>query len=112
MATPCHSIGFCPVCGDGLCGIRAYPTDDGSLYGLIICDECDAIWTEPDLSAKPYFPDAQDERSPIDAQPIWGATSHWADLRECALLGWLGAIDPILHCHGNQPGDDDPLESP
>jgi hypothetical protein len=112
MATPCHSIGFCPICGDGLCGIRIYQSDDNSTYGLVVCDECDAVWTEPNLSTKPFFPDTEDERSPIDGQPIWGATSHWADLRECALLGWLAAIDPILHCHGQQPSDDDPLDSP
>ena len=112
MSNPCHSIGFCPICGDGLCGIRIYQTDSDSTYGLIVCDECDAVWTEPDLSREPYYPDSEDARSPIDGQPIWSPSSNWADLRECALLGWLGAIDPVLHCHGEQPGDDDPLDSP
>jgi hypothetical protein len=112
MATPCHSIGTCPICGDGLCGIRIYATNDDSSYGLVVCDECDAVWTEPNLATKPYIPDSEDERSPVDGQPIWGATSHWADLHECALLGWLEAIDPKLHYHGHPPGDDDPLRSP
>jgi hypothetical protein len=112
MATPFHSIGVCPICGDGLCGIRTYESGHDSTYGLIVCDECDAIWTEPDLSAKPHFPDTEDERSPVDGQPIWGPTSHWADLNECARLGWLESIDPRLNHHGQQPGDDDPLHPP
>ncbi len=112
MANPYHSIGFCPICGDGLCGIRIYRTDSDSTYGLIVCDECDAVWTEPNLSRKPSYPDSEDPRSPIDGLPIWGPSSHWADLRECALLGWLAAIDPVLNGHGKQPDDDDPLDSP
>jgi len=105
MATPCHSIGLCPICGDGLCGIRIYQSDRDSTYGLIVCDECDAVWTEPDLSRKPYFPDSEDARSPMDGQPIWSPSSHWADLKECESLGWLGEIDPALHYHGQQDGN-------
>lgn len=112
MANPCHSIGFCPICGDGLCGVRIYQSDNDSTYGMVVCDHCDAVWTEPDLSAQPYFPDTEDERSPIDGQPIWGSASHWADLQECALLGWLTAIDPVLNYHGQQLSDDDPLTAP
>jgi len=108
MTNPCHSIGFCPICGDGLCGIRIFTTAQNILYGLVVCDECEATWVEPDLSLKPYFPDSDDARSPLDSQPLWGSTSHWADLRECAQIGWLSAIDPVLHCHGKAPVDDDP----
>jgi hypothetical protein len=109
MAHPCHSIGFCPVCGDGLCGIRIFTRHAQDPYGLVVCDECDAVWTSPDLSGKPIFPDPEDARSPIDGQPLWGPDSHWADLHECARLGWFSQINPALSRHGIPPVDDDPL---
>jgi hypothetical protein len=109
MANPCHSIGFCPVCGDGLCGIRIYTRHGQEPYGLVVCDECDAVWATPDLSGKPIFPDTEDARSPVDGQPLWGPSSHWADLHECARLGWFSEIHPALSRHGIPPIDDDPL---
>lgn len=112
MSTPRHSIGFCPVCGDGLVGIRVYSQDGNARYPLGVCDECEAIWTVPDLARKPIFPAAEDARSPVDGQPLWGTGSHWADLVECAELGWSDAIDPELNMHGVEPDDDDPLSPP
>ena len=41
MMNPFHSIGFCPVCGGGLCGVRLCSED--SPHGLISFDECEAI---------------------------------------------------------------------
>lgn len=108
MSTPSHSIGFCPVCGDGLCGVRIFQAESHTPYGLVVCDECGAVWQQPNLSIKPFFPDFEDERSPIDGQPLWGATSRWADLDDCAMLGWLDAIDPRLDSPGGIPVDDDP----
>ena len=112
MPTPRHSVGPCPSCGDGLGGIRIYTSGNGTTYPLVVCDECDAVWTEPDLSRRPTFPDPEDARSPIDGQPLWGADSHWADLAECAACGWLAQVDPTLHHHGPLPADDDPLATP
>ncbi len=112
MSTPSFSVGQCPICGDGLCGIRIYHADSPRAYGLVICDECEALWTEPNLSLKPVFPgvfaDSDMACSPVDGWPLWDGSSHWADLQECARLGWLSAIDPALVYHGPQPQDDDP----
>lgn len=108
MSTPLFSVGSCPVCGDGRCGIRIYHAELPRAYGLVICDECEAVWTQPDLSAKPVFAPSEEARSPIDGWPLWDNKSHWADLQECGRLGWLSAIDPQLIYHGPRPSDDDP----
>lgn len=112
MSSPRHSIGSCPICGDGLCGIRILSGTDGQTYPLVICDECEATWTEPDLSRKPHFPDPENALSPVDGQALWGSHSHWADLAECVACGWLDRIDPALTSHGPEPSDDDPLSTP
>lgn len=98
--SPRHSIGCCPICGGGLCGIRVFddPSDTGSLHGLIICDECDAIWLEPNLSSQHQYPDAERPCSPITGQPIWGERSRWASSDEVEALGWSAAVDHELDC--------------
>ncbi|MDG2222524.1 MAG: hypothetical protein P8L85_14190 [Rubripirellula sp.] len=91
---PLHSIGFCPVCGGGLCGVRL--CGEESPHGLIVCDECEAIWLEPDLSAPHQYPSAQDAKCPICDLPLWGESSRWAGEADLKLLGWEDAIDRQL----------------
>lgn len=95
--SPNHSIGFCPICGGGLCGIRVcgFPAGDeqdrlntSPLHGFIVCDECEAIWLQPDLTTIHQYPHAVDPQCPVCDGPLWGDQSRWADLQEVALLGW------------------------
>jgi hypothetical protein len=106
--SPKHSIGFCPVCGGGLCGIRICGIDPAGSsqrisksgsdapHGLVICDECEAIWLEPDTSTAHQYPSVDDSRCPICDQPLWGDHSRWADVEDAASLGWEFAINPDL----------------
>lgn len=115
MTTPLHSIDFCPICGGGLCGIRiiesmsaenpesnkeiATDSETSSLlqpHGLVICDECEAIWLEPDVSTVHQYPDLENAASPVNGQPIWGDGSRWASMEEIELLGWSEAVNPEL----------------
>ena len=109
MSAPLHSIGICPVCGAGLCGVRVYEGGEAGIYPLAICDECEAIWTEPDLDRKPIFPDPEDARSPVDGQPLWGESSHWADLQEIAFVGWDDHIESELSYHDPDSAADEKL---
>lgn len=121
--SPQHSIDFCPICGGGLCGIRiigapavndtedapaqppldqqASAIDPASItqtqpHGLVICDECEAIWLEPDISTVHQYPDLENAVSPISGQPIWGDGSRWASMEDVELLGWTEAVNPEL----------------
>ncbi|TWU45402.1 hypothetical protein Q31b_05740 [Novipirellula aureliae] len=104
--TPKHSIDYCPICGGGLCGVRICGLDETTPHphGLIVCDECEAIWLEPDISSPYQYPDADDSRCPICSQPLWGNQSHWANEKEVEQLGWKGYINPTL-----DPIDDDEM---
>ncbi len=106
--SPQHSIGFCPICGGGLCGIRICGVDDAGTdarfaqtgsdapHGLVICDECDAIWLEPDLTTAHQYPSAEDSRCPLCSLPLWGNQSRWADAVDIESLGWEFAVNPAL----------------
>ncbi len=102
--SPNHSIGFCPICGGGLCGIRVcgLTVPDGvepqssQLHGFVVCDECDAIWLQPDLTTAHQYPDAIDPQCPICCQPLWGDQARWASLQEVATLGWNRYVCPDL----------------
>ena len=106
--SPHHSIGFCPVCGGGLCGIRICGIElesadgrtgnpgDVALHGLVVCDECDATWLLPDLQTNHLYPDLDDPRCPICEAPLWGQTSRWADWPDIESLGWGFAVDRSL----------------
>ena len=98
--SPNHSIGFCPICGGGLCGIRVCGCSVGDeseneparLHGFIVCDECEAIWLQPDLASLHQYPEAVAPQCPICSEPLWGGQGRWANLDEVASLGWTGHV--------------------
>jgi hypothetical protein len=108
IVSPKHSIGFCPICGGGLCGVRlcgvnpesaddrlAKLANDAS-HGLVICDECEATWLSPDLDTAHQYPDVEDARCPICGERLWGKASRWADWRDVQSLGWEFAVNRKL----------------
>lgn len=105
---PKHSIANCPICDGGLCGIRVCGLDRGGaqrrlarlgydgIHGLVVCDECDAIWLEPDVTTVHQYPSVVDARCPLCDEALWGPQSRWADLHDIQRLGWEGAVDHAL----------------
>jgi hypothetical protein len=106
--SPKHSVDFCPICGGGLCGIRICGVDETKTedrftklgndapHGLVVCDECEAIWLEPDITTAHQYPDVEDARCPICHESLWGKNSRWADARDVESLGWEFAVNPDL----------------
>lgn len=102
--SPKHSIDFCPICGGGLCGVRVcgLNADDHDAansqppHGLVVCDECEAIWLEPDITSDHQYPTLGDARCPICCEPLWGSNSRWADLADVDAIGWRNAVNQEL----------------
>ncbi len=65
-------------------------------HGLVVCDECEAIWLIPDMESKHRYPNPEDARCPICEETLWGPCSHWASTSEIERLGWTHAIDRTL----------------
>lgn len=85
---PLIHLGCCPVCEGGLCRVRVCGVTAGKLHPLAICDECEAMWTEPNLSTPHHYADAEVPRSPITQDPIWDESNRWATVEDICLLGW------------------------
>ena len=111
--SPQHSIDFCPICGGGLCGIRICgvpPREPGTFlenayenaHGLILCDECEAIWLDPDVTTDHQYPDAEDGACPVCSASLWGENSRWAGAADIEALGWTAAINHDLDVNPNE----------
>ena len=93
---PLHSVDVCAVCGGGLCGIRICGFDTDQPHGLVVCDECEAIWTEPDTSTAHRWRDAENPCCPICGEALWGPHSRWANREDLCRIGWRNEADPLL----------------
>ena len=122
-AGPLHSVAHCPICGGGLLGIRLChgdPTgqlaaeagedasvDTRSPHGLILCDECEAMWRNPQLSGSHQYPDHEQPVCPRCQISLW-EKSHWASSDEIARLDWSQHVDHDLDWQttdSTTPGD-------
>jgi hypothetical protein len=103
---PRYSVGWCPVCQQGLCGIRVCE-DEYGLRGLVICDECEAIWLDPNLGQPHLYVDPVAPVWPDYHHSLWGPYTHWASLAEIEQLGWDDAVDHSLDDY-QPPTDTDP----
>lgn len=65
-------------------------------HGLIMCDECEAIWMSPDPESPHVYPDAESAACPICQNPLFGDEVRFASQSDLEQLGWAGAIDPAL----------------
>ena len=100
---PKHSIDYCPICGGGLCGVRICEGPEQAAaatpikpHGLIVCDECEAIWLEPTTSSAHQYPNACDARCPVCDERLWGDRSRWASQSDIETIGWTGCTNPDL----------------
>ena len=58
----------------------------------MVCDECDAVWPEPQPPDSPLFPPQPDLPCPVCGLSLWGPQAHWAGQKEVAAAGWSEAI--------------------
>lgn len=80
-----YYVGTCRCCEQGLLGIRICCEDE---IGLILCEECEAIWLHPTCPGSPLFPQQPDSACPRCNRPIWEAPAHWATQAEVDRLDW------------------------
>jgi hypothetical protein len=80
-----YYVGTCRVCWQGLLGVRICCDDR---IGLVLCEECEAIWLEPACTGAPLFPSPPDSRCPRCGRPLWEPPSHWASHDELDRLDW------------------------
>ena len=91
---PQRSIGHCPICETGLVGIRVCE-GEAVHHLLALCDECEAMWIEPDTSSQHIYPDCEHARCPTCHADLY-ASSHWAAPTEIGSAVWVAAIDRDL----------------
>ncbi|MFT5323541.1 MAG: hypothetical protein ACI8P0_001391 [Planctomycetaceae bacterium] len=81
--------GTCRCCDQGLLCFRICCEPRRP---LIVCDECDAIWNEPDLLAAPEFASAEGSECPFCGSPIWQAPARGATLSELKQCQWESLV--------------------
>ena len=94
-----HYVGFCSVCEEGSLGIRVCASGD---HSVVLCDECDALWTSPDLKSKPQFPEQPKLPCPECGSSLVEPPSHWATKKEVKAAGWSDTVK------GSAKDDDPP----
>ena len=72
------------------------------MHGLIVCDECEAIWLAPDVTTDHQYPDSENAECPICSAPLWGEQSRWANLDEIEALDWIGVVNHDLDVNPDQ----------
>lgn len=101
---PWIHIGECPVCINGLGRVRTCGEGE-SRHFYAVCDECEAIWKEPDIASKRDFADAEDPRCPLCAEALYGEQSHWSLTSDILGTPWheKATIEPNNDIIGEQP---------
>ena len=81
----------CPICRTGNIGFHR--CSDGATV-ILMCDECDSIWTSPDNVAAETMLDVSepDYKVPgLDCTP-WGSKGGWATLQDVDRVGWSSYV--------------------
>lgn len=76
-----YDVGPCPICGQGLLGVRICCGEP-----VILCDECDAAWTSPALIER--LSTTADPACPTCGRSLWGLQARWATREEIEAAGW------------------------
>lgn len=66
----------CSACGMDLLGFRICVGDDESI--IIMCEECNSIWIDPDLKDGPYASTFPDWLCPDGERTMASPKSYWA----------------------------------
>ncbi|MCU0716373.1 MAG: hypothetical protein MUD03_09625 [Pirellula sp.] len=104
----------CPICEQGLARPRICRSpatqmqekkepdqyiagsNNPNSVAVVLCDECEAIWSDPTLNERIRTKADSDPACPQCHQSLWGPQSHWASLEEIYLLGWYNYIQVAL----------------
>jgi hypothetical protein len=78
-----HYLATCPICEQGLIGVRICCQ---GREPLALCDECEAIWYEPSCQGQPVYP--RDDQCPRCGRPLWERPGRWATRRDIERVGW------------------------
>lgn len=83
-------VGNCPICQCGLRRVRACrgPDEMGPIHGYILCDDCETLWLQPDVSSAHAYPDVEAPACPVCRMPLYGAQARWASEKDLVELGW------------------------
>ncbi len=92
MSSPLIYAGICPKCEGGVCRVRLCGVAAKQLHGMVLCDECEAMWTSPDLKAPPTYLDPENPTSARTGESIWDESNRWATVEDVCLLGWLDRL--------------------
>ena len=84
-----YHLGTCPICNQGLLGVR---TCGNCLASFVLCDECESIWETPDTTEPAGYPDQPDAPCPQCESSLVADPSRWATLEEIEQLDWLDHI--------------------
>jgi hypothetical protein len=104
-------LGRCPKCDQGQLGVRICASQHPP---IILCEECESAWCEPDWKQPAMHTKQPESRCPICEQPIFGPATRWATASEIMQLGWKPVncgpepkvgVEP--GSHGESTGGDD-----
>jgi hypothetical protein len=98
-----YYIGSCPVCEQGNLGIRIC---SGLQHGIVLCDECDAMWLDADLSRPPFFLNAPRLPCLHCGASLVNSPAHWATWDEILRLGWQSHVVGSGAALGEQSTDE------
>ncbi len=82
-----YYVGICPLCEEGLLGIRIC-----SAQFMVLCDECDALWSHPPEEGDPPVLVQADPPCPECGESVWSEQAHWATRLEVETSGWWGHV--------------------
>lgn len=89
MNTILYVMGYCPKCGTGPLGVRCCG-ECGAAW--VMCEECDALWEEPQCLQPAQYPEQPDAPCPRCRFSLWQSPSHWATYDDLERLGWQQQI--------------------
>ena len=81
-----YYVGFCRICGTGPLGLRECG-ECGRV--VVLCDECDAVWTDADFSAAPIFASEDGLPCPNCEASLYDTPSRWATKKKINATDWV-----------------------
>ena len=78
-------VGQCRICEQGLLGVRLCGGDHSP---LVLCDECESVWTDPSCAGGAQALRNPGSLCPLCQRPAFSEETSWANEKEIAELGW------------------------